>query len=143
MGRCDGVDTTLRLFDGQLDQGVEGKLADIRAVLAEEKQAIDGYSARQVGRRRAPDRQGGRRHHLRGLPAGAQRFYEIVVRADVGIIDVAWALKDSKSKEVSGLVRQQKMDLKLLDEEFKRSAGHDERPSALLRLPCRMRMEER
>ena len=49
----------------------------------------------------------------------AQKFYEIVVRSEVGIIDVAWALKDSKSKEVSSLVRQRKRDLKMLDDEFK------------------------
>ena len=49
----------------------------------------------------------------------AQRFYNIVVRADVGIIDVAWALKQTKTDENSRLVREKKRELKLLDDEFK------------------------
>jgi len=61
-----------------------------------------------------------------GFQDVAKRFYEIVVRADVGIIDVAWALKDAKSKEVSRLVRQQKMDLKVLDDEFKEVLQEDQ-----------------
>ena len=122
MGRCDGVDTTLRLFNGRLYQGVDEKLADVRAVLAEEQQAIDGYAAQVASQRTDTDQVAGALIH-EGFQQVSQRFYDIVVRADVGIIDVAWALKDSKTKEVSGLVRQQKMDLKLLDDEFSEVMG--------------------
>jgi hypothetical protein len=49
----------------------------------------------------------------------AQRFYNIVVRADVGIIDVAWALKDSATRETNRLTAERKRELKLIDDEFK------------------------
>ena len=44
---------------------------------------------------------------------------QIVVRADVGIIDVAWALKDQSTHEENRLVAERKRELKLLDDEFK------------------------
>ncbi len=49
----------------------------------------------------------------------ADRFYDLVVRSDVGIIDVAWALKQNKTDENSRLTREKKRELKLLDDEFK------------------------
>ena len=48
-----------------------------------------------------------------------RRFYDIVVRADVGIIDVAWALKQQRTDKISQMVREQKRELKLLDDEFR------------------------
>ncbi len=48
-----------------------------------------------------------------------ERFADLVLRSDVGIIDVTWALKEAKTTEVSRLVRQRKLDLQLLDDEFK------------------------
>jgi hypothetical protein len=47
------------------------------------------------------------------------RFYNVVVRAEVGIIDVAWALKDSSTRNTNRLVAERKRELKLLDDEFK------------------------
>ena len=49
----------------------------------------------------------------------SDRFYTIVVRSDVGIIDVAWALKRDKTDEDQKLVREQKRELKMLDDEFR------------------------
>ena len=43
----------------------------------------------------------------------------MVVRAEVGIIDVAWALKDSSTRNTNRLVAERKRELKLLDDEFK------------------------
>ena len=48
-----------------------------------------------------------------------ERFYQVVVRSDVGIVDVSWALKQNKTDENSRLVREKKRELKLLDDEFK------------------------
>ena len=41
------------------------------------------------------------------------------MRAEVGIIDVAWALKDSSTRNTNRLVAERKRELKLLDDEFK------------------------
>ncbi len=47
-----------------------------------------------------------------------RKFQDIVLRADVGIVDVAWALKEAKTHEISRRVNEQNRELKLLDDEF-------------------------
>ena len=47
------------------------------------------------------------------------RFYELVVQSDVGVVDVAWGLKDSRTSSVSKLINQQKLELKTVEEDFK------------------------
>jgi TolA-binding protein len=116
--RCKRVDSVLEGFDKKLEAGVEEKLTAIRAALSEEKERVSKYVVEAADYKGRTDTVAGGITYA-GFQKVAKRFYEIVVRADVGIIDVAWALKDAKSKEVSRLVRQQKMDLKLLDAEFK------------------------
>jgi len=50
----------------------------------------------------------------------ADRFYDLVVRSDVGIIDVAWGLKDQKTQEVTRLTTQKNLEIRALDEDFKK-----------------------
>ena len=47
------------------------------------------------------------------------RFYDLTVKSDVGLIDVSWGLKDSKTENLSKLITQQKLELKALDEDFR------------------------
>jgi len=122
--RCSRVDETLVTFDRKLELGVEEKLTTIRTTLNEEKDLVSRYGIEAADYKGRSDTVAGGITYD-GFQEVAKRFYEIVVRADVGIIDVAWALKDVKSKEVSRLVRQQKMDLKVLDEEFKEVLRED------------------
>ena len=117
-GRCSAVEGTVGGFNSRLDSEVDKKLAKVKTVLDEEHQLVSKYNTEIGEYKTQTDQVAGGITYL-GFKKVAARFYEIVVRADVGIIDVAWALKDEKSKEVSRLVRQQKMDLKLLDDEFK------------------------
>lgn len=122
--RCDRIGGVLKDFDSRLEAEVEKKLSSIRIALTEERESVGKYKVEVADYKgRTDDVAGGITYS--GFRDVAKRFYEIVVRADVGIIDVAWALKDAKSKEVSRLVRQQKMDLKVLDAEFKEVLKED------------------
>lgn len=47
-----------------------------------------------------------------------QRFQDIVLRADVGVVDVAWALKEAQTSAISRQVNDQRRELKVLDAEF-------------------------
>ncbi|MCB9554612.1 MAG: tetratricopeptide repeat protein [Deltaproteobacteria bacterium] len=118
LARTDGIQQTVGAFSGRLEREVEQKLGNIRVVLKEESGNVGQYEQMAGSYSQRTDNVAGGITYL-GFRRLGQRFYEIVVRADVGIIDVAWALKDEKTKEVSRLVKQQKLDLKLLDEEFR------------------------
>ena len=48
-----------------------------------------------------------------------QQFYELVLKADVGIVDVAFTRKQDKTAEIQKLSSQKDHELRALDEEFK------------------------
>ena len=124
MSRCSKMDGFLVDFDSKLEQSLEAKLSGIRSTLKEEKARVAQYKTEIASYKSQTNDVAGNLTYA-GFRDVAKRFYEIIVRADVGIIDVAWALKDAKSKEVSRLVRQRKMDIKMLNDEFKEVLRED------------------
>ena len=55
----------------------------------------------------------------------ADKFYDLVVSSDVGIIDVSWGLKDQKTQAVTRLSNQKSQELKALDEDFRKVMEED------------------
>jgi tetratricopeptide (TPR) repeat protein len=47
-----------------------------------------------------------------------KQFYDLVLKADVGIIDVAWTRKQDKTDHIQNLAKEKDKELKGLDEEF-------------------------
>lgn len=47
------------------------------------------------------------------------KFHDIVLRADVGGIDVAWQLKEQQTAEINRRVAEQRRELEVLDSEFR------------------------
>jgi hypothetical protein len=41
------------------------------------------------------------------------------VQSDVGLVDVAWGLKDDRTSTVSKFVNEQKQELKTVEEDFR------------------------
>jgi tetratricopeptide (TPR) repeat protein len=118
LDRARGVEQGVAAFNGKIDAMLDARLKDIRATLDDEKAHVTGYRGTLGGYAKDSADVGG------GVVADnfkqvAQRFYNIVVRADVGIIDVAWALKDAATRETNRLTAERKRELKLLDDEFK------------------------
>lgn len=48
-----------------------------------------------------------------------QQFYDLVLKADVGVVDVAFTRKQDKTEDIQKLSQQKDRELKALDEEFK------------------------
>jgi hypothetical protein len=48
-----------------------------------------------------------------------QRFYDLVLRADVGRIDVAWARREEHRMRVDMLTRERSQQIQALDDEFR------------------------
>jgi tetratricopeptide (TPR) repeat protein len=118
LDRARAVEKKIVAFNQRIDEILDVRLKDIQSSLADEKAhvvayrtTLDGYGTESadVGGSVVADNFG----------AVSQRFYNIVVRAEVGIIDVAWALKDNATKEENRLIAVRKRELKLLDDEFK------------------------
>lgn len=56
---------------------------------------------------------------FRALEEVRQRFYRLVLDADVGVLDVAWSRKQQKTRKITELSRKQAADQRRLREEFK------------------------
>ena len=55
----------------------------------------------------------------------ADKFYDLVVRSDVGIIDVSWGLKDQKTQAVGRLTNLKNLELKAVDEDYRKVLEED------------------
>ncbi|MCK5688174.1 tetratricopeptide repeat protein, partial [Myxococcota bacterium] len=107
----------LKSFRHRLDSIVEKKSVDLRSMVLREHGSLLRYAAEMVAVRNDADGVIGD-VAMDSLKEVAAIFKEIVLRADVGIVDVAWALKEEKTKEITRRVNQQRRELQYLDREF-------------------------
>jgi TolA-binding protein len=119
LARVDAVDRLLQDYDQRIDAQADVRLEKVRGYLTAEKEELHQSSSKL-------DLVVGESQSLGGGLAQtmfikvANRFYDLVVNADVGIIDVAWGLKDQKTQAVTKLTTQKNLEMKALDEDFKK-----------------------
>jgi tetratricopeptide (TPR) repeat protein len=124
LGRCDAIETQLYAFDKRVDAQVTSRLTIVNQYLAAGKEELGRASDKLGSIMEASKSMGG------GLAQAmftkvADKFYDLVVRSDVGIIDVSWGLKDQKTSAVTRLTNQKNLELKALDEDFRKVLEED------------------
>ena len=124
LSRCDAVQMQLDAFDKRVDGQATVRLATVSRYLTAEKEELASAS----------DKLGGILDESKSLGGGlaqamftkvADKFYDLVVRSDVGIIDVSWGLKDQKTQAVTKLTNLKNLELKALDEDFRKVLEED------------------
>ncbi|HVZ86421.1 MAG TPA: tetratricopeptide repeat protein [Polyangia bacterium] len=124
LSRCDAIQTQLDVFDQRIDGQVTTRLATVSKYLASEKEELAS----------ADQKLGAVLDESKSLGGGlaqamftkvADKFYDLVVRSDVGIIDVSWGLKDQKTQAVTKLTNLKNLELKALDEDFRKVLEED------------------
>jgi tetratricopeptide (TPR) repeat protein len=118
LGRADGVQGKLAELDRRVDVAAQKRLGALKESLAVEKGELEKASGKLDGLLTESRNLGG------GLAFAmlgkiTDRFYDIVVQSDVGLVDVAWGLKDQRTSTLSKLINQQKMELKSAEEDFR------------------------
>ena len=90
---------------------IRRKITAIQSLLAEYSAEVSGVSgdARNLVGRIAFD----------SFKRVRQQFYDLVLKADVGLVDVAFTRKQDKTNEIQKLSLQKDRELKALDNEFK------------------------
>lgn len=102
----------------QLQTAVANKAEKVRQLVAEEQQKLRGYSGEV-------DTVAGDARNLVGRIAFdsfkrvRKQFYDLVLKADVGMVDVAWTKKQDDTDKIQELSKQKDKELKSLDDEFK------------------------
>ena len=124
LSRCDAIEAQLYAFDKRVDAQVTNRLTVVNQYLAAGKEELGRASDKLGSIMEASKSMGG------GLAQAmftkvADKFYDLVVRSDVGIIDVSWGLKDQKTSAVTRLTNQKNLELKALDEDFRKVLEED------------------
>lgn len=129
-GRVDKVEALLDRHQAKVDSIVDERVADIRKVLNEETQNLEGY------REQVASLEGETETVVAGIAYEnfndvRERFYDLVLEADVGRINVAWARREEHRSRVDMLSRERSREMRTLDDEFREimdegSAGEGE-----------------
>jgi tetratricopeptide (TPR) repeat protein len=112
-----GFHAELERFEHHLNEMVGGEANSVRLGVMRERDVLERHRDAIARVRAEAERVIGE------VAAGSlrdvkTRFDNIVLRADVGIVDVAWALKEVQTHEISRRVSDQRRELQVLDEEF-------------------------
>jgi tetratricopeptide (TPR) repeat protein len=116
--RADGVHGVLMAFDQRLDAAADRRLGDIRERLSHEKTELAVVMNKLGGVLSESQTVGGGLAQAM-LGKVTERFYDLVVQSDVGLVDVSWGLKDQKSQTLSKLINQQKLERKAVEDDFR------------------------
>ena len=110
--------TRLGRLLGQIDKAVDSKVKDYRRQLSAERKLLVGYK-RQV---LAFDRDSDRIASEIGEPLfkmAHQRLTDVVLEADLGLVDVAWQRKERETRKIRTLQEEQANRLKKLQSTMK------------------------
>ena len=112
--------------DREIDSVLSQRVGSMREVVDEESGKLGGYdSGLSALEADARDVVAGLAHDT--FLKVRDHFYSIVLRADVGRIDVSWAIREEHRSRVDLLSRERAREMRVLDEEFRdvMSSGGD------------------
>ncbi|MBI4508396.1 MAG: tetratricopeptide repeat protein [Deltaproteobacteria bacterium] len=118
IGRIEGK---IERSNRKIDELVDGQLADVKVMLNEEKIRLGEYQ-RHLQEYLGENRAVGSQIIFDAFSAVSSKFYEIAVRADLGVVDVAWAQKEEAKDQVNRMTLDSSREKKMLIEEFRDSA---------------------
>jgi tetratricopeptide (TPR) repeat protein len=95
----------LRQLQGSLEENVKDEVAQLRRGIAEEVAKLERYNGEHSGLTGESDRLVGP-VATRSLSSVGEQFKNLVLKADVGIIDVAWARKQAETDKVNAMLKQ-------------------------------------
>lgn len=119
--RVGSLDAGLRSFRDQLATTIDRKTIQIANAVEAELRVMEEYQ------KELDVLEGEAESLVGGVAASSfenvkRRFHDIVIKADVGSVDVAWRRKEERSQAINELVRTQKDALESLDRQFKELA---------------------
>lgn len=107
-----------------IDEVVEVSLEDARSVLIEEKARVAACK-RELGDHEAEARELGGEIVGASFEAVANKLYEILVRADVGVVDVGWSKKEDSDEALQRLRLDEAREQRMLEDELRLLFGDD------------------
>jgi TolA-binding protein len=116
--RISAVESTVGAYDTQIDAAINERIAQMKVVLNAESTNIEGYQT-QLGTLETDAEDVVGSVTYANFSTVRRRFYDLVLRADVGTIDVSWADREEHRMRVELLTRERAREIQALDDEFK------------------------
>ncbi len=115
----------LDIYMSRVQIMVDAQTKDIRAEILVQKQVFDDYK-KSLAKLEQDNSE-----YLVNVSTAAfenvkKRFNSVILRADVGILDVAWGRKESRTKKITDLVEERNVQLERLRQEFGEIADEEE-----------------
>ncbi|MEO8554150.1 MAG: hypothetical protein ABI678_29445, partial [Kofleriaceae bacterium] len=107
----DGTDQTI---DRSIQQGLE----EVKGLLAQEKANLVEYK-KELGEQEAEARGVGAQVLAASFKEVKDKLYDVIVRTDVGTVDVSWSQKEDTDDDLKRLNLARSRELKQLKDEFK------------------------
>lgn len=115
--RLDTLDGLVDAFDGRVNAQVEERIGALRQQVQDEERRVAGYRDRLGAlEREAEDVVGNL--ILRQFRDVQAQFYQIVMRADLGLVDVAWEQREEHNNRARMLAEEQNREISALNDEF-------------------------
>jgi tetratricopeptide (TPR) repeat protein len=124
LARCDAIDVQLGSFDKRVEGQVSVRIETVNRYLSGAKEQL-ALAGQKLGAVLDESKSLGGGLAQAMFSRVADKFYDLVVRSDVGIIDVSWGLKDQKTQTVTKLTSLRNLELKALDEDFRKVLEED------------------
>jgi len=135
VGQIDAIDKRLTTMNESIDAIVEDALAEVRSDLDREKAELSSYR-REFLLYEAESRE------LGGTVLGSAfrnvkaKFYDVIVRSDVGTVDVSWSEKEDADEDLRRLELDRNRELKQLQDEFRDILEEEPPPSTEQKQPA-------
>ena len=102
----------------QIDGMVDAALGDVRTQLAKEKNELNSYRKEFLSAE-AESRALGGTVLGQSFKQVKAKFYDVVIRSDVGLVDVSWSQKEDVDSDLAKLNTMQQREVKQLRDEFR------------------------
>ena len=112
-----GASSKLDTINGTIDAIVDDALGEVRSALNDEKVNLGAYKQEFINYEAESHGLGGEVLAL-SFQSVTNKFYDILIRSDVGIVDVAWSLKEASETLLKRLNLDQARERKTLDSNF-------------------------
>ena len=116
--RAGRVSDLLEQTEKTIDSIVDQAMAQAKLQIAQERQSVDAYRA-ELSEYEIESRSVGATVLGASFKDVKAKFYDVIVRTDVGAIDVVWSQKEDADDDLKRLNLSRQRDLKQLKDEFK------------------------
>lgn len=116
--KCDSILTELDGFDRVFDDAVKERATELRQKLEREIVLVRAEKER-FGTMKSEVGETAGDISLRYWENVYAQVREIVLNADLGMVDIAWLIKDARSKALSATLEERKKEREVLEQDFK------------------------